>query len=33
MGAGTTVYVGRTQVTNAQYAAFLSETGYPAPSN
>ena len=33
MGAGTTVYVGRTQVTNAQYAVFISETGYPAPSN
>ena len=33
MGAGTTVYVGRTPVTNAQYAAFISETGYPAPSN
>ena len=33
MGAGTTVYVGRTPVTNAQYAAFVSETGYPAPSN
>ena len=33
MGAGTTVYVSRTQVTNAQYAIFISETGYPAPSN
>ncbi len=33
MGAGTTVYVGRTSVTNAQYAAFISATGYPAPSN
>ena len=33
MGAGTTVYVGRTPVTNAQYATFVSETGYPAPSN
>ena len=33
MGAGTTVYVGRTSVTNAQYAAFVSATGYPVPSN
>ena len=33
MGAGTTVYVGRTPVTNAQYAAFVSATGYPVPSN
>lgn len=32
MGAGTTVYVGRTQVTNAQYAAFVTATGHPAPA-
>ena len=33
MGAGTTVYVGRTSVTNAQYAEFIAATGHPAPSN
>ncbi len=33
MGAGTTVYIGRTSVTNAQYAKFISATGYTAPSN
>lgn len=33
MGAGTTVYVGRTQVTNKQYAEFIAAAGYPAPSN
>ncbi len=33
MGAGATVYVGRTPVTNAQYAEFVSATGYPSPSN
>lgn len=33
MGAGTTVYVGRTSVTNAQYAEFVAATGHPAPSN
>lgn len=32
MGAGTTVYVGRTQVTNAQYAAFVAATGHSAPA-
>ena len=33
MGAGTTVYVGRTSVTNAQYAQFVAATGYPVPDN
>ena len=33
MGAGENVYVGRTQVTNAEYAYFLAETGYAAPVN
>lgn len=33
MGAGTTVYVKRTQVTNAEYAAFLTDTGRTAPQN
>lgn len=33
MGAGESIYVGRTPVTNAQYAAFVSATGYTAPSN
>ena len=33
MGAGTTVYVKRTQVTNAEYAAFLADTGKAAPQN
>ena len=33
MGAGTTVYVKRTQVTNAEYAAFLADTGKTAPQN
>ena len=33
MGAGTTVYIGRTTVTNAQYAKFVSATGYEAPAN
>ena len=33
MGAGESVYVSRTPVTNAQYAAFVSATGYAAPSN
>ena len=33
MGAGATVYAGRTSVTNAQYAAFVSATGHSAPSN
>ena len=33
MGAGLDIYVGRTQVTNEQYAKFISATGYIAPSN
>lgn len=33
MGAGESVYVKRTPVTNAEYALFLDATGYPAPSN
>ena len=33
MGAGETIYVKRTPVTNAEYAEFLCATGYPAPSN
>ena len=33
MGAGLDIYVSRTQVTNEQYAAFLTATGYKAPSN
>ena len=33
MGAGESIYVKRTPVTNAEYAAFIKETGYPAPSN
>ncbi len=33
MGAGTTVYVKRTQVTNAEYAVFLADTGRAAPQN
>ncbi len=33
MGAGTSIYVGRTQTTNAQYAEYLAATGRPAPSN
>lgn len=33
MGAGTAVYVKRTQVTNAEYAAFLADTGKAAPQN
>ena len=33
MGAGESVYVSRTPVTNAQYAAFVSATGYATPSN
>ena len=33
MGAGESIYVKRTPVTNAEYAEFLSATGYPAPSN
>ena len=33
MGAGESIYVKRTPVTNAEYGAFLKATGYPAPSN
>lgn len=33
MGAGTTVYIKRTPVTNAEYALFLSDTGKEAPLN
>ena len=33
MGAGESVYVARTLVTNAQYAGFLAATGYAAPQN
>lgn len=33
MGAGETIYIKRTPVTNAEYAEFLSATGYPAPPN
>ncbi len=33
MGAGDTVYIKRTPVTNAEYAAFLADTGLVAPLN
>ncbi len=33
MGAGESIYVKRTPVTNAEYAEFLIATGYPAPFN
>lgn len=33
MGAGESIYVKRTQVTNAEYAEFLKDTGKNAPSN
>lgn len=33
MGAGESVYVKRTQVTNAEYAEFVKDTEYEAPSN
>lgn len=33
MGAGETVYIKRTEVTNADYAAFIDATGHNAPSN
>lgn len=33
MGAGESIYVKRTPVTNAEYAAFITETGGQAPSN
>ena len=33
MGAGNSIYVKRTPVTNKEYAEFIKETGYKAPSN
>lgn len=33
MGAGETVYIKRTPVTNAEYYDFITATGYAAPSN
>lgn len=33
MGAGTTVYIKRTPVTNAEYALFLEDTGKEVPLN
>ena len=33
MGAGDSIYVKRTPVTNAEYAIYLAETGTKAPSN
>lgn len=33
MGAGESIYVGRTPVTNAEYAEFIKATGYKTPSN
>lgn len=33
MGAGTTIYIKRTPVTNGEYALFLSDTGREAPLN
>ena len=33
MGAGETVYIKRTEVTNAEYAEFIEDTGYSAPVN
>lgn len=33
MGAGTTIYIKRTPVTNAEYALFLADTGREAPLN
>ena len=33
MGAGESLYVKRTPVTNAEYAAFVTATGYSTPSN
>lgn len=33
MGAGENIYIKRTPVTNEEYAKFLNETGYTAPSN
>lgn len=33
MGVGESVYIGRTPVTNAEYAEFVKASGYNAPSN
>ncbi len=33
MGAGETIYVKRTQVTNAEYAQYIAATGAAAPTN
>ncbi len=33
MGAGETIYIKTTPVTNKEYAEFIQDTGYPAPSN
>ena len=33
MGAGNSIYVKRTPVTNKEYAEFIKETGYKTPSN
>ena len=33
MGAGETIYIKRTPVMNSEYAKFIEEKGYKAPSN
>lgn len=33
MGAGESIYIKRTPVTNKEYADFIEATGHPAPSN
>lgn len=33
MGAGNSIYVKRTQVTNKEYALFINDTNHKAPSN
>ncbi len=33
MGAGESIYIKRTPVTNAEYGEFIAATGYPAPEN
>ena len=33
MGAGTSIFIGYTTVTNAQYAKFVKATGHAAPAN